>query len=170
MLPSATACRAAWLIDTAGEKHIAGYVGIRQDICNRIRPAAKALVKYPVKKRRSPRVFGNRHSGWMRPPRQRDTWRPRPRRKKGKRQLGSRWGGQDKYRGVPGPSFPFIDESPLRGLIMLCLNRDYIWIFIVLVCSVSSSRKSGWAMEISALARSQVDFPFRLMTPYSVTT
>ena len=34
---------------------------------------------------------------------------------------------------------------------------------------ISSSRKSGWAMEMMASARSQVDSPFRLTIPYSVT-
>jgi len=33
-----------------------------------------------------------------------------------------------------------------------------------------SSRKSGCASEMSALARSATDFPFKLTTPYSVTT
>ena len=36
--------------------------------------------------------------------------------------------------------------------------------------AMSCSRKSGWAMEMMASARSQVDRPFRLIMPYSVTT
>ena len=36
--------------------------------------------------------------------------------------------------------------------------------------AMSCSRKSGWAMEMRASARSQVDRPFRLIMPYSVTT
>lgn len=49
-------------------------------------------------------------------------------------------------------------------------GRGYIWIFIFLACSVSSSRKSGWAIEVRAWARSHVDLPLRLTMPYSVTT
>ena len=36
--------------------------------------------------------------------------------------------------------------------------------------AMSCSRKLGWAMEMMASARSQVDRPFRLIMPYSVTT
>lgn len=35
---------------------------------------------------------------------------------------------------------------------------------------ISSSRKSGWAMLISASARCQVDIPFTMILPYSVTS
>ena len=35
---------------------------------------------------------------------------------------------------------------------------------------INSSRKSGWAMEISFSARSQTLRPFRQTHPYSVTT
>ena len=41
--------------------------------------------------------------------------------------------------------------------------------FWVWAAAISSSRKSGWAMEISASARSKVLRPARFTAPYYVT-
>ena len=64
-------------------------------------------------------------------------------------------------RAVPHrrPSVPIRRRRLLRRQICSCAAWD-----------TSSSRKSGWAREISCSARCQEDSPFRLAIPYSVTT
>ena len=47
---------------------------------------------------------------------------------------------------------------------------DLIHIFCSSAAAISSSRKSGWAIEISISARSQVVRPTRFTTPNSVAT
>ena len=64
-------------------------------------------------------------------------------------------------RAVPHrrPSVPIRQRRLLRRQICSCSAWD-----------TSSSRKSGWAREISCSARCQEDSPFRLAIPYSVPT
>ena len=73
-------------------------------------------------------------------------------------------------------------DSKYTGPRMLCIRGPvYLTGKRITYCScarcassrrpaMSCSRKSGWAMEMMASARSQVDRPFRLIMPYSVTT
>ena len=58
----------------------------------------------------------------------------------------------------------FLSETPVNYLF------DRLQICIFSASWISCSRKSGWAMPMRASARSQVDRPFRLTMPYSVTT
>ena len=55
----------------------------------------------------------------------------------------------------------------------LYLRHCYLLFFlqspIFSAWAISSSRKSGWAMEMIFSARSQVEAPFRFTMPYSVT-
>ncbi len=55
------------------------------------------------------------------------------------------------------------------GLIFCYLLLAGSQIFCFSAAFISSSLKSGWAMDTSASARSQVDLPARLTQPYSVT-
>ena len=70
--------------------------------------------------------------------------------------------GDSKYTG-PHPR-PCIFDGKKDHLLLL---RQMC---IFSASAMSCSRKSGWAMEMMASARSQVDRPFRLIMPYSVTT
>ena len=71
--------------------------------------------------------------------------------------------GDSKYTGPRLPR-PCIFDGKKDHLLLL---RQMC---IVSASAMSCSRKSGWAMEMMASARSQVDRPFRLIMPYSVTT
>ena len=61
-----------------------------------------------------------------------------------------------------------------RGPVYFDGKKDHLLLLrqmcIFSASAMSCSRKSGWAMEMMASARSQVDRPFRLIMPYSVTT
>ena len=76
-----------------------------------------------------------------------------------------------------------ISETPLSGLFAerenrttemlrgpaLYLRLDLRQIFCSSAAAIRESRKSGWAMETSISARSQVERPARFTAPYSVT-
>ena len=68
--------------------------------------------------------------------------------------------GDSKYTG-PRPCIFDGKKDHLLLLRQMCIFS---------ASAMSCSRKSGWAMEMMASARSQVDRPFRLIMPYSVTT
>ena len=57
---------------------------------------------------------------------------------------------------------------PCKALVYLLLWGYQIFCFSA--SRISSSRKSGWAMEMSFSARSQTLRPLRHTQPYSVTT